>query len=369
MLSRSELRYTLALQRVPNIGDTSAKKLISSVGSAEGIFKESANNLLKIEGIGVYKLKGLNELQYLDAADEELQFIENNGIAWSYYLDSDYPDPLKHCIDGPILFFHQGNIDLQNKKIISVVGTRNVTNYGRKCCKELIDELAPLNPVIVSGFAYGVDILAHRAAINNGLQTIVCLAHGLDQIYPKGHKKYVQKINENGGLISEFWSSDPFERNNFLKRNRIIAGLSQATIVIESALKGGSLVTADIANSYNRDVFAFPGRVNDHHSQGCNNLIKTQQAQMITQAADIIYMLDWEIEESDRVPPKQTKLFIDLSEDEKIIYNYLKAHKKQLLDTIALQCNISTSKALTILFNMELKGVVRPLPGKLFELL
>lgn len=368
MLSKNELRYTLALQRVPNLGDTSAKKLLQYVGSAEGIFKEKKNNLLKIDGIGALKVKDLCESNLLEEAEDELQYIVTNDISYSYFKDKTYPEKLKHCVDGPILYFHRGNIDLQNRKIISIVGTRKVTSYGSDFCEKLIEELAPVNPVIVSGFAYGVDITAHKAAIESGLQTIACLAHGLNQIYPKPHKRYVLKVEENGGFISEFWSSDIFDRNNFLKRNRIIAGMSEATIVIESAEKGGSLVTSDIANSYNREVFAVPGRTSDHHSKGCNNLIKTQQARLLTCAADIIYMLGWKLEDS-LINPQQTKLFVVLSEEEKVVFRYLKEKDKEPLDSIALACKIPTFKVISILLSMELKGMVRPLPGKLFQLI
>ncbi len=366
MLSKNELRYTLALQRIPNLGDISAKKLLRKVGSAEGIFKEKKVNLLKIDGIGLLKLKDLNLKQQLDEADEELRFIEENDVEFSYFQDKTYPEKLKHCLDGPILIFHRGNIDLVNKKIISIVGTRKITSYGNAFCQNLIEELAPLNPVIISGLAYGVDICAHKAAIDNTLQTVACLAHGLNQTYPRDHKKYVKKIEENGGFITEFWSHDVFDRNNFLKRNRVIAGLSEATIVIESAEKGGSLVTADIANSYNREVFAVPGRATDNQSKGCNNLIKQQKAQLLTSAADIIYMLGWELQESQK--PKQTQLFVELTEEEKVIYRFLKEKEKELLDIIAIECSMPAFKAATILMNMELKGVVRPLPGKLFQL-
>jgi DNA processing protein len=336
------------------------------MGSAEAVFKEKKSNLAKIDGIGLLRLKDINLEKQLEEADAELNFIEENNIEYSYFKDKTYPEKLKHCLDGPILFFHRGNIDLVGKKIISIVGTRKITSYGNAFCESLIEEIAPLNPVIVSGLAYGVDICAHKAAIYNKLQTIACLAHGLNQIYPKTHKKYIQEIESNGGLISEFWSSDAFDRNNFLKRNRIIAGLSEATIVIESAEKGGSLVTADIANSYNREVFAVPGRATDTQSKGCNNLIKQQKAQLLTSAADIIYMLGWELKEDQK--PKQTQLFVELDEEEKVIFRFLKEKEKELLDIIALECNIPAFKTASILMNMELKGVVRPLPGKLFQL-
>lgn len=366
MLSETELLYTLALQRVKNLGDTSAKKLLRAVGSAEGVFKENKYKLLKIDGIGSLKLKELFLTEQLPAAEAELQYIQRNNIGCRYFMDENYPDRLKHCLDGPILFFESGSIDLKNRKAISIVGTRKVTSYGTAFCETLIKELAPLNPVIISGFAYGVDITAHKAAMDNGLQTIGCLAHGLNQIYPKSHKKYVAKLEEDGGFITEFWSDDPFDRTNFLKRNRIIAGISEATIVIESAEKGGSLVTADIANSYNRDVFAVPGRATDMQSKGCNNLIKSNQAHLLTSAADLIYMLGWELEEAAK-KPQQKQLFVELTEDEQRICTYLQTRQKEPLDTIALECELPTFKVATLLLNLELKGVVRPLPGKLFE--
>ncbi|MAZ72033.1 MAG: DNA-protecting protein DprA [Flavobacteriaceae bacterium] len=366
MLSETELLYTLALQRVKNLGDTSAKKLIRTVGSAEGIFKEKKHRLLKIAGIGSLKLKELSIKDQLPSAEAELHYIQQNNITCRYFLDSQYPEKLKHCLDGPILFFESGNIMLKNQKIISIVGTRKITTYGSAFCKKLIRDLAPLNPVIVSGFAYGVDITAHKVAMDNGLQTVACLAHGLHTVYPKSHKKYVAKVAENGGFITEFWSDDPFDRSNFLKRNRIIAGLSEATIVIESAEKGGSLVTADIANSYNRDVFAVPGRTTDTQSQGCNNLIKSNQAHLLNSAADLIYMLGWELENTFK-KPQQKQLFVELTTDEQLVYAYLQTKQKEVLDTIALECNTPTFKMATLLLNLELKGLVRPLPGKLFE--
>ncbi len=367
MLSKTELRYTLALQRTPNLGDISIKKLLRKVGSAEEVFKEKKSLLAKIDGIGLSRLKDLNAKRQLEEADEEIRFIEDKEIDCYYFQDKNYPDKLKHCIDGPIFLFGRGNIDLGNKKVISIVGTRKITSYGKAFCQDLIEELAPLSPVIVSGLAYGVDICAHKAAIDAGLQNIACLAHGLNQFYPKVHEKYAKGIEENGGFFSEFWSTDAFDRNNFLRRNRVIAGLSEATIVIESAEKGGSLVTADIANSYNREVFAVPGRATDIQSRGCNNLIKQQKAHVLTSAADIIYHLGWQVKESQK--PRQTQLFVEMDDEEKLIYRFLKEKEKVLLDIIALECSLPVFKVASILMNMELKGVIRPLPGKLFQLM
>ena len=367
-MTEQDLIYTLALQHVSKIGDLTAKKLIQHCGSPEAVLKEKKANLLKIDGIGTSTISDLFGAYHMTAAENEIQFIKDNNISVSYFLDSDYPEKLKHCIDGPILLFQSGNINLKNQRIISIVGARKITVNGVAFCKKLVEQLAPFNPVIVSGFAYGTDITAQKSAIDHNLQTIGCLAHGLNEVYPKTHKKYMADVEKNGGFFTDFWSTSNFDRKNFLKRNRIIAGLSEATIVIESAEKGGSLVTADIANSYNRDVFAVPGRITDTQSVGCNNLIKFQKAHLLSNPLDIPYMLNWELEEA-KQPTVQKQLFVELEEEEKQIYNYLKGHDKQMLDVIALDCNMPIYKLASILLNMELKGVVRPLPGKLFEVI
>lgn len=367
---KSDLLFMLALQSVPLIGDIKAKKLISFCGSAEAVFKEKSHHLQKIEGIGSSVIRELKSLKHLKEAEQELKYILENNIDYLFYTDQDYPYKLKHCVDGPILLFKSGNVNLKKRHIISIVGTRMITNQGIAFCEKLVETLVPFNPVIVSGFAYGTDITAQKAAIKYNLQTVGCLAHGLNQIYPKAHKKYVAEVEKHGGFFTEFWSTSIPERENFLKRNRIIAGLSEATIVIESAEKGGSLVTADIANSYNREVFAVPGRTTDSQSAGCNNLIKYQKAHLLSNPLDIAYMLNWQLEDAgDKPKTVQKQLFVELEPDEKKIYNYLKQNDKELLDVIALECAIPTFKVAGILLNMELKGVVRPLPGKLFELI
>jgi DNA processing protein len=367
-MTKDELLAALRLQHIPHIGDTTAKKLIAYCGSPTAVFTDKVAHLLRIEGVGTYTLQELHNPVYLGAAERELAFLEESGLGYSYYLDEDYPYYLKHCMDSPLLLFHRGRIQLNNRRIISVVGTRNMTAYGRDFCEEFICEIAPMNPVIVSGFAYGVDICVQRAAIRHKLQTVSCLAHGLNQLYPRAHEKYRHDIELNGGFITEFWSSSSPERENFLRRNRIIAGMSEATVVVESAERGGSLVTADIAGSYNREVFAVPGRVNDPYSIGCNTLIRQHKAHMLTSAADLIYMLGWDAREQD-APVIQKRLFVDLDATESRIYQYLQDHGRQLLDAIALQCQVPVFKATSTLLDMEMKGVVRPLPGKLFEAL
>ncbi|AZJ33047.1 DNA processing protein [Tenacibaculum mesophilum] len=364
-MNTEKLLAILRLQATKNIGDILAKRLITSIGSVEQVFLEKKNVLHKINGIGTHVTQYLFDESNLKRAEEELYYIQQNNTTFSYFLDDNYPQQLKHCIDAPILLFKDGNLNLNNDKIISIVGTRKMSSYGRDFCNQLIKDLKEYNPIIVSGFAYGVDICAHKAAIKNNLQTIAVLAHGLDEVYPKTHKKYIHQVNENGGFITEFWHHEQPMRENFLKRNRIVAGLSKATIIIESAKKGGSLVTADIANSYNRDVFALPGRATDIYSKGCNNLIKNNQAHLLTSSEDIVKMLNWDLPRASA--PIQNKLFVDLNETEQKIHNYLQQNGKQLLDVIALDCNLPTYQLSSILVQMELKGVIKPLPGKMFE--
>jgi len=364
-MSDQELFYLLALLKVDGVGDIMAKKLLTHCGNAESVFKTKINQIAAIDGVGTVLLKNLNDKTIFEKANQEIEFIKSNAVNVSFFQDENYPERLKHCIDSPVLIFSSGNINLKNRKIISIVGTRQITSYGMEFCKKLIEDLAPLDPVIVSGFAYGVDIAAHQLAVENNLQTIGVIAHGLNQVYPKMHKKYVAKMEENGGFITEFWSTSNPDKENFVRRNRIVAGMSEATIVIESADKGGSLITANLANDYNRDVFAVPGRVTDKYSQGCNNLIKTQKANVLTTAADLIYILNWDVKNTAKSVQKQ--LFVELEPDEQKVYDFLLKNGKELLDFIALQCDFPIYKISGILLNMELKGVIRPLPGKLFE--
>lgn len=365
-MNNSQLLYALALQAVPNIGDITAKKLILHCGSPETVFKESKASLLKIEGIGTQTIKNITASKHLKSAEKELTFMEKESIQGLYFEDSGYPFKLKHCVDGPIVLFQKGSIDWKNHPIISIVGARKMTTYGLAQCEKIIETLAVFNPIIVSGFAYGTDITAHKAALKHQLQTVGCMAQGLQHTYPKSHLKYRNLIENQGGFVTDFWSTAAMDPSNFLRRNRLIAGLSEATIVIESAEKGGSLVTAALALDYNREVFALPGRITDSQSRGCHNLIKTKNAHLVSMPADIPYVLNWSLETQKRVVQK--KLFIELSSDEKIIYNYLKKEEKSALDVIAIACEMPTSKAAYLLLNLELKGVCRPLPGKEFEL-
>ena len=363
-----ELVALLTLQKAKGVGDIIAKKLIAHCGSAENVFAEKRSVLEKINGVGSITIKNLFDKENRIVAEREFDFIQKKKITSISFQDENYPFKLKQCIDAPILLFQDGNINLENPRIISIVGTRKMTLYGRDFINQFIEELAPYNPIIVSGFAYGVDITAQKAAIKNKLQTIGVLAHGLETIYPKTHKKYIHQVNENGGFYTEFWHDEEPLREHFLKRNRIVAGISEATIIIESAEKGGSLVTAEIANSYSREVFAVPGKTTDILSKGCNNLIKRNKAGILTSANDLIEMLNWDIDK-EKSKAVQKQLFIDLNTEEQQVYDYLLNTGKMYMDSIALDNNLPVYKLATILFNMEMKGVVRPLQGKLFEVI
>jgi DNA processing protein len=365
-MTDTDLFNTLALMRVEGVGDIVAKKLINHLGSAEAVFKAKRSAILAIEGVGEVLYNNLRNTAVFALAESEVKFIRSHGIRPQFFMDAEYPERLKHCIDGPVILFSSGNIDLANRKTISIVGTRQMTGYGADFCRKLIEDLQPLNPVIISGFAYGVDIFAHTVAMEQNLQTIGVVAHGLNQVYPKVHKKYVAAMEQNGGFFTEFWSTSNPDNENFVKRNRIVAGLSEATIIIESADKGGSLITANVANDYNRDVFAVPGRITDKYSMGCNNLIKSQRANLLTSAADLVYMLNWELEEK-KLKPVQKQLFVMLEPDEQKVYDYLQKNGKELMDIIALNCEMPIYRLSSLLLTMELKGIIRPLPGKLFE--
>lgn len=366
-LSESELLHTLALMKAKNIGPISAKKLLNAVGSAEALFAEKKATLSKIKGISPTKLKELFDPKLMTLAENELKYIENNAIQLLYFRSPDYPFLLKQCIDSPLILFQKGSHQWSQMKSLSIVGTRKMTRMGADFLEKLFESLAALPILIVSGFAAGVDIKAHRLAMECGLPTVAVLAHGLNQYYPSSHKAYAVNLMQNGAFVSDFFTSDEFNRENFLSRNRIIAGLSEATLVVESAEKGGSLVTAQMAFDYNRQVFAVPGRTSDLYSAGCNNLIKQQKAALVENAADIIYQMGWDIEEKPK--PVQQELFVDLSVSEENLVAVLKETEKEHIDVLVRKSGISAREVAGLLLSLELKGLVRPLPGKFFELI
>ncbi len=365
-MENDELFYYLALQSIVGIGPVKAKKLLKYFGGAKQLFQAKKNDLKRIKGLGIDVLKQLNNTAVFEKAEKEMRFIEANSILALTQEHKSYPAKLKHCQDAPLILFSKGNFDISNKKIISIVGTRMMTPYGSQFLKEFIKEIKRFDPIIVSGLAYGIDICAHKESLQNDICTIGILAHGLDRIYPKSHAGIAEKMLEKGGLYTEFWSGGSPVKENFVKRNRIIAGLSEATVVIESARKGGSLITSELASSYYRDVFAVPGRTTDTYSQGCNMLIKSNKAAMITSVKDLEYILGW-TSKPVKKREVQKALFVEMSEDEKRIYEFLQSSEKRLLDQLALETGFSVQKALMILLQLELKGMVISYPGKFYQ--
>lgn len=366
-MTENSLKYKIALGLIPGIGPVTAKSLIAYTGGVENVFSATKQELMRAEGVGEYAASQiLKGKEYFSEAEKEVKFILKNKITPLFYSDKSYPFLLKQCPDAPLMIFVKGNINFNNRKILSVVGTRNATPQGKENCDTLIKSLSETehNPIIISGLAYGVDICAHKAALKYGLDTIAVFAHGFDKIYPSKHKNTASEIKEKGALITEFISGAKFERQNFLKRNRIIAGLSHATVVVESAKKGGSLVTADIANSYNREVFAVPGRLDDKYSEGTNWLIKTHKAFLLQSANDIEYILNWE--QSENIVQKT--LFIEFSQDEMKIVKILMQNNSMIIDEICKETGLTMSKVSSLLLEMEFKDAIRCLPGKIYEL-
>ncbi|MBN1822207.1 MAG: DNA-processing protein DprA [Prolixibacteraceae bacterium] len=364
-----QLKYKIAISMIPGIGSILARNLIAYTGSVEGIFNEKTSVLKKIPGIGEINAKKISDPQILINAENEIEFIQKNNIKTFFYADKDYPRRLSQCPDAPIILFGKGNFNLDTEKIISIVGTRNATDYGKEVCENLTHGLSEQNHnvLIISGLAYGIDIQAHKMALKYNLPTIGVLGHGLDRLYPSLHNDTAKKMLDNGGLISDFPSNTKIDPPNFIRRNRIIAGLADATIVIESGVKGGALITAEIASSYNRDVFAIPGNIGSKWSMGCNKLIKNNGATLIESVSDLEYFMGWE--ENDNKPKTiQKQLFLNLSPEEEIICNLLKENEPVFIDEICSVAELPMGKVSGLLLNLEFKGIVSALPGKMYKL-
>ena len=360
-----QLIYQIALTLIPGIGDVNGKRLIAYCGGPEAVFKEKRRSLEKIPGVGKHTISALINQQVVGRAEEELKFIQKNAITPLFYLNKQYPRRLKHCADSPMMLYFKGNADLNAERVIGIVGTRNATSYGRQLCEQLTEELKDEKVLVISGLAYGIDTYAHRSALKAGLETVGVLAHGLDRLYPAANKNLATKMLENGGLITDFVSKTNPDRENFPKRNRIVAGMIDALIVVESAKKGGALITADIAGSYNRDVFAFPGRVGDTYSEGCNFLIRTNKAAMIEQAANLRYMMGWEAPQKGKAV--QTKLFRAFNEEEQLVLEAFENETSQELDQLLIKTRFTASKMAAVLLGLEFDGILTALPGKRYQ--
>ncbi|RZL68348.1 MAG: DNA-protecting protein DprA [Pedobacter sp.] len=359
--------HKIALTFIKSIGPVNAKNLLAYCGSAEAIFSATKNQLLQIPGIGEKTVDAILNTDALKRAEEELKFIEKHGIEVLFFSDENYPKRLKNCFDSPILLYFKGKADLNHPRIISIVGTRNATEYGKILCKQLCEVLAPYNVLIISGLAYGIDVTTHKECIANDIPTVGVLGHGLDRLYPQIHKPVSQKMVLNGGLLTDFPTLTNPDRQNFPQRNRIIAGIADATIVVEASIKGGALITAEIANSYNKDVYAFPGRTNDVFSEGCNFLIKTNRAALINTANDLIYYLGWDDKVKEKKKQAQTTLQLNLTANEQKVVDAL--YKGQLsIDELCITLNIQQSKLAIVILTLEMQGIIVSLPGKVYKL-
>ena len=367
-MNNQNLIYQIAITLAKGIGLITARQLVDSFDDISVLFSGKKQVLQENPQIPRKILNEIYQSEILKRAESEIEFIQKNQIIPLFIKDVDYPSRLKDCVDAPILLYKRGNADLNAEKIISVIGTRNSTVYGKEMTENLIQDLKAVYPetLIVSGLAYGIDICAHKAAIKNEMSTVGVLAHGLDILYPHLHRNTAREMIENGGLLSDFISKTNPDKQNFIKRNRIVAGIADCTVVVESASKGGALITVSIAESYNRDVFAYPGKVTDSYSLGCNNLIKERRAALITCAEDLFREMCWDKEEKKKTIQKS--IFIDFSEDEQMIVDVIKQADKIQLNQLSYKVDFPISKLSSLLFGLEMKGVVQCLPGGIYRI-
>ncbi len=363
----NDLLFQIALTLVPHIGSVHARVLINTFGDAGSIFRARKKELEHIEGIGAVRARSIRQFSDFSSSEEELKFIERYRIEPLFITDKKYPRRLLNCYDSPVLLYYRGNADLNTTKVISVVGTRTNSSYGKTVCEKFIEGLKTENILIVSGLAFGIDTIAHKAALKNNLNTVAVLAHGLDRIYPDQNKSLAKQMSEQGGLITDYISNTNPDKQNFPRRNRIVAGMCDAVVVIESSKKGGSLITAELGNGYNKDVFAIPGRVFDNKSEGCNYLIKNNKAALITSSNDLLEYMNWHVKPGP-VAKKQRELFIELSADEKNIVSILQQHEGLHIDELYFKSGLSSSTMAAALLSLEMQNVVVAMPGKIYKL-
>jgi DNA processing protein len=364
-LNYTEQHFRLGLSFLQGIGPKKAALLVSKAGSPEAVFQESILYLHQQTTISKSVLKQMNRTAALEKADKELEFISRNQIRMHFYLDKDYPRRLRQCVDAPIVLFGKGNYEINGTKTVAIVGTRAATSYGKRICEELIERFEDQEIQVISGMAYGIDICAHQLCVKKNISTIGVLGHGLDRIYPYVHRKTADQMIENGGLLTEFLPGTKPDRENFPMRNRIVAGMTDATIVVESKLSGGSLITADLANDYNRDVFAFPGNIGQEQSEGCNSLIKTNKAHLVMSGQDFLTQMNWT---NNVNSAKQQKICLELTQDEKVIFDLLSETEKEHIDVLSIKSGKPSSKVNVLLFQLEMKNAIDSLPGKLYRL-
>lgn len=364
----SEVLYQIALTQVAGIGAVQAKNLIEQFDTAEAVFKAKRNQLSAVPGIGDFRVNNIKAFTEFHIGEEEVKFCEKHHIKILTLKDADYPQRLLHCYDAPTVLFYRGNANLNAQKIISVIGTRTNSDYGKQITEKLIEDLKEQNVLVVSGLAFGIDAIAHKAALQNNLSTVAVLAHGLDTIYPAQHKSFAKEMLNNGGLLTEFMQHTKADKHNFPKRNRIVAGMADCTVIVETADKGGSMITAELAYNYNRELFAVPARVTDAKSAGCLKLIQQNKATLLTDAKQLCDTMLW-TDAKTKKPKKQKELFIELSDDEKLIMELLHKKDETYIDEIGINTGLGSSAVAAALLNLELQNVVSALPGKMYKIL
>ena len=363
---KDELYYQVALTLIPDLGPIRARILIDHFETASAVFKAKKKEISALEGIGELCARSLKEWDCFTEAEAEICFIEKHHIQPLFITDTNYPQRLLHCYDPPTLLYYRGTANLNQSRIISIIGTRNHTEYGKQVTEQLVSALKTEQVLIISGLAFGIDAIAHKSALQNNLPTVGVLGHGLDTIYPSQHKTLAKEMLQHGGLLTEFRKESKPDKHNFPKRNRIVAGMADATIVIETASKGGSMITAELAHNYNRDLFAVPGKITDTKSSGCLQLIRQNKAMLLTGAEQLLETMGWQ--EKKKIIPKQKELFIELTADEKMIVNLLSETEAIHIDVLFLKSGLSSSCVAAAILNLEIQGVICGLPGKMYRL-
>lgn len=363
------LLYQIAVSKIPLVGASKAKNLISYCGGVKEIFDARKSALLKIPGIGESIAQNILEQNVLHEAEREIRFLEKNDIRPLFYNNPNYPGRLRKYNDCPLMLFYKGTANLNTARIVGIIGTRKPTHQGISICEEIVEALVPYNVIILSGLAYGIDICAHKAALNSGQETIGVLGHGMKRIYPTAHRSIADKMAGQGGILTEFTSEKGPNRENFPMRNRIVAGLSDALIVVETEERGGSMITAARATNYGKQIFAVPGRIKDQYSAGCNELIRQNRATLLRSAEELAYTMHWQIEDGKEAAlAKQARLFPDLSETEKQIIDLLNESEEMHIDALMRKGNFTGAVLSANLLTLEFQGLVKSLPGKCYML-
>ncbi len=365
-----EVFYRMALSLVEGIGPRISRTLIAHLGSASQVFRTPLRELMRIPDMGSIRAERVKRFKEFKKAEDEIEFALKNDVSLHTFTDSSYPSRLRECVDGPLVLFTKGEGAIDHERTVAIVGTRYASDYGIRVTEEMVSGLSELNVVTISGLAYGIDICAHRNSLNCNIPTFCVFAHGMDKVYPSQHRRIADQMLETGGWITENFSGTMPDRDNFPKRNRIIAGLSDLVIVVEAARKGGALITARFANEYNRDVMAVPGNIRSTFSEGCNLLIKSHLASLFSEISDISYIMGWEKEGSgSKITGIQKQLFIADDDPQRVVYEILQnAGDKVELHTLLKTAGMPAERVLPILLQLQLKGVIRELPGKQYRI-